>query len=82
MPLVVDKIEFEPGDEIFTTDILSDDLLSKGARAIVSEVYKETLFVHYGIYADFCEVGKDSCILVKRPANPKKSTTPQQADGV
>ena len=70
MPLITDKIEFQPGDEIFTTEIMTDDLLGRGARATISEVYKNTLFVHYGVWTDFCEVNKNSCIFVKRPAIP------------
>jgi len=64
------EIEFLPGDEIFTTDIMSNDLMEKGARATVSEVRRDTLFVHYGIYTDFCEVDKSSCFVLRRPKNP------------
>ena len=70
MPLVEKEIEFQPGDEIFTTDILSDDLQGEGAYATVSEVYENMLLVYYGVYTDFCQVRKNSCFLVKKPANP------------
>ena len=70
MSLVTTGIEFLPGDKIFTTDIMSDDLSERGAYATVSKVHKDTLFVHYGIYTDFCEVEKNSCVLVKRPKDP------------
>ena len=70
MPLVTKDVEFQPGDEVLTTEVKGGYYLDKPSRATISKIYKKTMMVHYGVYTDFAVVDKTSCTFLKRPKNP------------
>jgi len=67
MPLVTNEIEFQPGDEILTTEVMGGYYSDEPSPATVSRVYKKTMMIHYGVYTDFAVVDKSSCTFLKRP---------------